>query len=1385
MPGQLEGSVAQSGAAAADARPQISAPAPKLALGASASSVAEASGQRFFTRCMRELVALVRTLLSYPMFIILSTTANKRAAAMRTPLRAFLLNMLCYGAPFLAISQFSVRLGELGDSANYMVWLYIMFCLVPVCASIMDKILLMKDGSQIPTGTFCFRPAYRFRNTLTNWLAVGSVLVEFAQMAFFCLPAVVSARSAAEEGGGEKGTAGAVRKGFEMNFVPSFETQFWACFGCAIAQQIIIILRVLLKGQNAYAWANSVWLWQLVYLISGPLYIAIVVCLIRALDCDYTVNPARLQADPSIECWSASNMRHGRMVMASYAGLAIYLPQATLLPSGTYKETMRNMKIDVLYVPLYLQAHFLLKALFCTIYAIHSKNEIRRTAMLLLISLALLLLNEFVEPCSVRSINVLRTITLACCVWVGMVSLLALIISDPVDTTWLFSAILSGWACLIGEKLARLSRNHSISYNVVKAISDLQLQELESTTIHPRCLEPLVALSNSLVEKDIKATLNFVPVLAKLLWHKSSRVRFQACWCLTNLSCIPDEYLKGIEPAISGDGDVPNVAARRSSDSAKDGLPLPRSRPRSSKTMVRGSSETTVLAARDAEVRRRRKNQARAQMFGKLSASAPSKKKQVVQKQLVPPKSKKAVEQREALEIVLDNLSKTTMSFERGEVAGTSTRISSDARHIIAKAAGGVVIPRLFELARGTEVVQGRQIDVPGMLKVQAFATLINLASNAEAAAVMACDYEVIPLLVNALRGDPFMGKFAALGLANLAQVEAHRQRIRAHGGLSVLAASALSKDVVRTKHACIALANMSLSDGRFQNIFLASGVIERLVKLSYKADEQVRDHIGVLLCYLAVGGHTLLLQSLVVKGVIEAILAMRKRSSRAAAADDRGMSESWKSGLTSENRVRGVRTASIDNSGSHQRSRIGFGSWHSRHSLADTGGHNIVDPRGELGDRALARLEHCSVHVFSNHTNNPVTSTSIPRSGRGKPARSLRSAQSQDFSIEGATAVDEVGGDPDADAHAAANHEHGLQPLRGIMAWDSWPSSMDAFSWMRNQDEALDAFVITEVETEVQLDLMAHIPGNVKSKFDGLVFSVHRLPLHGTAVVTDGVPLKESSSRRKKASGRLGGGDGDEPGVELPTTATTPKRLHFSSSPKAQGGRVGGLTYLYTPEADFEGEDRVIFKAEKPLDKIHGAQPRPDLGKAASLRGESSRAKLKGGSMKIVGKARGKGANGAELLVVRLTVFQSDAKKMRSTLSMGGADVKDLESRASMKSAPGKKSFLTLARQGSMIFKRKPNKGPGGEPSLPRSRSSSVGSSLDDRVDAVVEEEEQDEEFDEEQEEERAVEEAGNVNRAKNPLHLDKTTMDLLRRASLRAGAAAPRSQSDLSLSL
>ena len=56
------------------------------------------------------------------------------------------------------------------------------------------------------------------------------------------------------------------------------------------------------------------------------------------------------------------------MAIAAMIGLAYYLPQASLLPSGTYKETMRNEKFDVLFVPAYLEGHFFLKAVFAAVY---------------------------------------------------------------------------------------------------------------------------------------------------------------------------------------------------------------------------------------------------------------------------------------------------------------------------------------------------------------------------------------------------------------------------------------------------------------------------------------------------------------------------------------------------------------------------------------------------------------------------------------------------------------------------------------------------------------------------------------------------------------------------------------------------------------------------------------------------------------------------------------------------------------------------------------------------------------------------------------------------------------------------------------------------------
>ena len=77
--------------------------------------------------------------------------------------------------------------------------------------------------------------------------------------------------------------------------------------------------------------------------------------------------------------------------------LAVYIIQHTLLPSGTFKETMRDADLDIMFVPVYLQVHFLLKTIFCGIYVIFYQYNIVRVVILTAINVALLALNNFMK----------------------------------------------------------------------------------------------------------------------------------------------------------------------------------------------------------------------------------------------------------------------------------------------------------------------------------------------------------------------------------------------------------------------------------------------------------------------------------------------------------------------------------------------------------------------------------------------------------------------------------------------------------------------------------------------------------------------------------------------------------------------------------------------------------------------------------------------------------------------------------------------------------------------------------------------------------------------------------------------------------------------------
>lgn len=159
--------------------------------------------------------------------------------------------------------------------------------------------------------------------------------------------------------------------------------------------------------------------WYILYNIGSPMYVTIVTILFMGLSCQqttdtytdpdthitYTHSYPTLVQDPSLQCYSPE---HTLMARAALMALAVYIIQHTLLPSGTFKETMGDETLEIMFVPIYLQAHLLLKALFCGVYVFFYNQEWVRVCVCTCINVMLLCLNHFMKPCSVGWINVLR-----------------------------------------------------------------------------------------------------------------------------------------------------------------------------------------------------------------------------------------------------------------------------------------------------------------------------------------------------------------------------------------------------------------------------------------------------------------------------------------------------------------------------------------------------------------------------------------------------------------------------------------------------------------------------------------------------------------------------------------------------------------------------------------------------------------------------------------------------------------------------------------------------------------------------------------------------------------------------------------------------------------
>ena len=414
--------------------------------------------------------------------------------------------------------------------------IYISIYLIPVGYVVAQKLKVSSSTSKIEDGTFCFRPASYVQLSFINLVTIQGFLMEFMQHCLFCFPLGMFASE-------EQSTVEDLPP-----YIP-YVVYFWGAIWAVFLSGLILVLNAVLRGRSHYKFAHKMPLmWLLLYSMGGNGFISCVTVLFMALWCDYDVDgPPLLVQDDSIVCWEKT---HTRMAVAALICLAVFLIQFTLLPSGTYKETIRN-KLDIIFVPVYLQAHYLLKAIFCGIYVNFYNDDWTRISILTLINILIFLLNSHMKPCSVQTVNICRDAYFMCAVMSGLQSLNYVANSHIRNTpaaelgqqkslflATLFTNIAFVLAGMYG--FYRYTRR-STSYRIELTFLELEWQVSKRGLVNPRIMEPLISLTLSEKRSEQDIAIKSIERLVWLLSYPNMRVQFQSAWALANLAIIDED----------------------------------------------------------------------------------------------------------------------------------------------------------------------------------------------------------------------------------------------------------------------------------------------------------------------------------------------------------------------------------------------------------------------------------------------------------------------------------------------------------------------------------------------------------------------------------------------------------------------------------------------------------------------------------------------------------------------------------------------------------------------------------------------------------------------------------------------------------------------------
>jgi hypothetical protein len=290
----------------------------------------------------------------------------------------------------------------------------------------------------------------------------------------------------------------------------------------SIACGLVLVLNAVLRGKAKYYFQKSYIIWLFVYFAGSPLYVTIITVFCMGLACDSSSYPPVLYQNPSIICYSDE---HLPIAIAALVSIAIYIVQNTLLPSGTFKETMNDNELEIMFVPVYLQAHSLFKAVFCFIYVFFYDNDFVKVTGLTIINLLLFFLNNYTKPCSVSWVNEMRDVFFLHASLAGIQSLNYLVWPSNYSTKSMVVSTLASNVLFITITmyLYFAFTIKSTEYAIAKSFLDLEWQVSRGGSVHPRVLEPLISLTLSSDPNDWEIAKKFIGQLVWLISYPNMR----------------------------------------------------------------------------------------------------------------------------------------------------------------------------------------------------------------------------------------------------------------------------------------------------------------------------------------------------------------------------------------------------------------------------------------------------------------------------------------------------------------------------------------------------------------------------------------------------------------------------------------------------------------------------------------------------------------------------------------------------------------------------------------------------------------------------------------------------------------------------------------------